>query len=320
MRLLAEIHGYPPHHNSGAEWMAHHVFRYMAQQGHEVVILLNFESYLGKVDKPYEFEGVKVVNDKEWRIYYAWCDIVFTHLDKTGKAYNRAKLFKRPLVHFIHNDYKNVVVENMNGISQHAIYNANWVRDAVKDRQKYISRSIVVHPPVYVDDYKVKRINDYITLINLNPNKGGDFLQKLAKRMPDRKFMGVMGSYGHQLMDVKIKNIHYLENTGDIKKVYKRTRILLMPSIYESYGRTAIEACSSGIPVICNSTPGLRESLGKSGIYCNRENIEEWVKAIENLDDINNYNLFSKLSLERAKEVNPEKELINLEKWLYDTN
>jgi glycosyltransferase involved in cell wall biosynthesis len=61
------------------------------------------------------------------------------------------------------------------------------------------------------------------------------------------------------------------------------TRVLLMPSRYESYGRTAIEAAASGIPTIAHPTPGLREALGAAGIYANRDNPDDWVTAIRAL-------------------------------------
>lgn len=315
MRLLAEIHGYPPHHNSGAEWMAHHIFRHLVKQGHEVRVLLNFDSYLGHVDKAYELDGVKVISDKDYVSNYSWCDMVFTHLDKTGKAYNRAKQFNKPLVHIVHNNYKNVVMENMNGIDQYAIYNTYWVQKDRRPYNKFIKKDIVIHPPVYVDDYKTDKINSYITLINVNYNKGGQFLIDLAKRLPKYKFIGVMGSYGQQAIDFNVKNIHYQYNNPDIKQVYRRTRLLLMPSIYESYGRTAIEACSNGIPVICTPTPGLQEALGEAGIYIER-NIELWASKIKQLDNEKTYNIHSELALKRANEVNPDKELKVLTKFI----
>ena len=40
-----------------------------------------------------------------------------------------------------------------------------------------------------------------------------------------------------------------------------------MPSQEETWGRVAIEAISSGIPVIANPTEGLREALDYCGIY-----------------------------------------------------
>lgn len=315
MIFLADIHGYPPHHNSGAEWMAHYVFRHLVKAGNRVVVLLNFTSHLGHVKEPYIFEGVEVVSDAERARYYQTCDAVFTHLNKTGKAYNWCSRYKKPLFHFIHNNYKNIVAEKMNAIDQYAIYNSQWVSDDVEHGS--IVKSIVLHPPVTIEDYETERINNYITMINVNPNKGGEILIQLARKMPEYKFMGVMGSYGEQKVDHSIKNIFYINHTGDIKQAYKRTRVLIMPSAYESYGRTAVEAACSGIPVICTPTPGLKEAMSSSAIYVERDDIEGWISAIKSLDDKENYAEASEKCYLRAKSLDPSEELKNLINFIH---
>jgi len=297
--------------------MAHYIFRYLVNdEHHEVVVLLDFNSYLGTIKESYEFEGVEVVSDKDRDLYYRSADAIFTHLDKTGKAYNYARRYGKPLFHFIHNNYKNVVVENQNAIDQFAIYNSEWVREKVKDIQRSIVRSVVVHPPVFLDDYSNDRINSYITLINLNKNKGGELFMELAKNLPEYQFMGVMGSYGEQFFDHKLKNVHYIPHTGDINYVYRRTRILLMPSAYESYGRTALEASCSRIPVICTPTPGLKEAMSTAAIYVERDDVDGWIQAIRKLDNEEYYAEASEKCYLRAKSLEPGKELEYLNKFI----
>ncbi|MFI1769152.1 glycosyltransferase family 4 protein [Streptomyces sp. NPDC020800] len=58
--------------------------------------------------------------------------------------------------------------------------------------------------------------------------------------------------------------------------VYSRSRVMLMPSLYESWGRVAVEAFASGIPVIAHPTPGLVESLGEAGIFAYRDDLNAW--------------------------------------------
>jgi glycosyltransferase involved in cell wall biosynthesis len=101
-------------------------------------------------------------------------------------------------------------------------------------------------------------------------------------------------------------------------RAYERTRILIMPSKFESWGRTATEAMCSGIPVICTATPGLLENCDKAGTYIERDNIEGWVKAIERLDDKKEYKKASKMAKERSRELDPEKELDRFNVWLKD--
>jgi glycosyltransferase involved in cell wall biosynthesis len=137
--------------------------------------------------------------------------------------------------------------------------------------------------------------------------------------MPDYDFLGVEGGYGRQVKE-NLKNIEYMDNTPDARKIYAKTRVLLMPSLYESYGRTGIEAMVSGIPVIASPTPGLMESLGSAGIYCNVDSPLSWIEAIKRLDDPKEYKEQSKKCIERAKEVEQEtpKELDNFERFLMD--
>ncbi len=81
-------------------------------------------------------------------------------------------------------------------------------------------------------------------------------------------FLGVRGAYGRQVMPPpRLPNCEVLDSvTGKEMRthVYGRSRVMLMPSLYESWGRVAVEALASGIPVIAHPTPGLVESLGEA--------------------------------------------------------
>jgi glycosyltransferase involved in cell wall biosynthesis len=97
------------------------------------------------------------------------------------------------------------------------------------------------------------------------------------------------------------------------------TKILLVPSQEESWGRVAVEAMSSGIPVISNPTPGLREACGEAGIYIDRENIAEWVQMINRLlEEPNFYKQKADACFKRAQELQPEPQLKKLAVWLED--
>ena len=114
-------------------------------------------------------------------------------------------------------------------------------------------------------------------------------------------------------------NVLVMEKQIDIKVVYRQTRILIMPSKYESWGRTATEAMASGIPVICTSTPGLLENCGEAGIYIqDRDKIADWVAAIKKLDDPKAYTKASMKARARAYDLDPVKNLERLEAFMLD--
>lgn len=312
MKILNLIHAYPPGHNAGAEWMLHEINKYLVDQGHTVDVLLPISG-----QKDYDFEGVMVHGDfyPSNRSYIKDADIIISHLDRAGKAINLCELYKKPFVFVVHNTNSFSILKYKPHIKSYVVYNSEYT----KEKMKYPCPAVVVHPPVDGKRYKVNKRGSKLTLVNLFHRKGTLTFQQIARLMPDRDFLGVEGGYGKQEKP-NIKNITYMDNTPDMKKVYSQTRILLMPSLYESYGRTAVEALASGIPVIASPTPGLKESLGDAGIFCDPEKPEMWVEAIRKLDDAEEYKAQSKKCSERFSEISKQtpSELRALEDFLFD--
>jgi hypothetical protein len=103
-------------------------------------------------------------------------------------------------------------------------------------------------------------------------------------RFPSVPFIGVKGGYGTQFIPEVIPgNVTVYEPMQDMRSIYAQTKIVLMPSSYESWGRVAIEAAASGIPTIAADTPGLREALGATGYFLPATDIDAWSTAVEHL-------------------------------------
>nr|PZN14373.1 MAG: glycosyl transferase [Mycolicibacterium hassiacum] len=316
MRILARVHAYPPHHNSGAEWAAHNLLRALAERGHRVEVWLSHGT--GRRD-PYELDGVRVfpgvVDPQVFGRQVRTADVVITHLENVRPAAAAARGWGKPLVVLCHNTFPQTF-RALVGTTDLVVYNSAWMREAAarwfaaSPRAKRPRREIVVRPPVRVQDYAATP-GDHITLVNLYKPKGSETFWELAERMPDRRFLGVRGGYGDQ--DVReLPNVEVIDNVpGDRMRdeVYARTKILLMPSEYESWGRVGVEAMCSGIPVIAHPTPGLRESLGDAGIFVDRFDIAGWEKAIEALDDPDVYKKASAAAKKRARQLDPADDL-----------
>jgi glycosyltransferase involved in cell wall biosynthesis len=225
-----------------------------------------------------------------------------------------AAMYKKPVVHFIHNTHLYPEIADAEK-RQYVVYNSQWA----KDKLNYKWDNMIMTPPVDWRHYDTKvntMKSQYVTLINVNENKGGKIFTEIARAMPHKQFLGVLGSYDEQVT-TNLPNLKYISNTVDILDVYKQTRTLLMPSTYESWGRTATEAMCSGIPVISSEAEGLKENCGNAGIYIkNRNDVKEWVEAIAKLDDEKAYFTASKKAKARSREHDPRETLDRFELWL----
>ena len=156
---------------------------------------------------------------------------------------------------------------------------------------------------------------DCITLVNANINKGVQQFLELARKMPERKFLGVLPYYGELRIPPAPSNVEWVPFNDDIRTILKRTRILLVPSYYESFGRIAVEAMLNRIPVVYSkpnpnsvypggSTEGLHEWIQPVGIGCNRDNLDEWITSIRSLDNETAYSELAEHSREHIEQMN----------------
>jgi glycosyltransferase involved in cell wall biosynthesis len=315
MNILLSIHLYPPKHNCGAEYMIHRIAKHLQSKGHHIKVLLHQANHY-KITNNYVFDGIDVFPPTPNVIenLFNWSNVVFTHLDYTKWSVSMSAIKKKPLFHLIHNSHPYPEIINAER-NQHIVYNSEWL----KNELQYKFDNFTITPPIYYSNFYSENDangNEYITLINLNENKGGKIFEQIARALPNKQFLGVLGSYDQQFVP-NLSNVKIEPNSPNIKDVYSKTRILLMPSKYESWGMTASEAMCSGIPIICTETPGLKENCDKAGIYVkDRDNIKEWVNAIVKLDEEKAYNIASRKARARAKEQESKDKLDNLEHWM----
>jgi glycosyltransferase involved in cell wall biosynthesis len=275
------------------------MLKHAVKQGHECTVVID----QGKGHKrlgiePYVLDGVRVSEDKRT---LKGIDILLTHLDRTAEAEEMCAKRGIPLAQVFHNDQRPAMTKHCDL----AIYNSRWVLKHAP--MPFDCPSVVLHPPIFADDYRVKPTGDYITLVNLQRPKGVDMFYALAQLMPEYNFLGVKGSYGTQIDPPRgLKNVTIVENQRDIRKVYAETRILLMPSSYESYGRCAVEAAVSGIPTIAHPTLGLREALGDAGTYPVPDS-DSWACAVRYVLDT--YGTRSALARALGKSLTPEADM-----------
>ena len=316
LTIVARVHLMPPEHNAGAEHMLVSMLRPLVERGHDVQVWL---SRYGKASREYEYRGIKVVplaSRLDFPSAVRRADVLLAHLETVPSTASLARGYGKPLVVVCHNTHRPTFRDAAAGGTALAVYNSQWMeREAELFFAEYPkairpAASLVVRPPVFADEYATKP-GKAITLINCNPEKGGKVLDALARRMPEQEFIAVRGAYGEQTLP-DLPNVEVVDHVRgeDMRdRVYARTRVLLMPSSYESWGRAGVEALASGIPVLAHPTPGLCESLGEAGIFVDRNDVDGYEAVLRKLQTAAEYRLASKRAKARSAELDPAADL-----------
>lgn len=306
LRIVAQVPRYLPEHNAGAEHTLHAILRHLVQEGWDARVLS-----VEHRGAPYRWDGVEVIGsprDADMGPQWAWCDVGITHLHGTRGAVAWAR-HGRPLVHLVHNHTQLETQRVRPADAALVIWNSRWIAERWAT---WPGPSLVVNPPVDPAEYETenpdRNLCGSVTLLNLTAVKGGPMFWRLAKARPDLPFLGVDGAYYLQEPPPALVNVEHMDNQVDVVPIYQRTRVLVMPSTYESWGRTAVEAMASGIPVIAAPTEGLTEvlmspTLGPCGLFADADDDAAWLAALEALDDPGFYRQTSNLAKRRAAEL-----------------
>lgn len=299
---------------AGGEIYLDRLCTHLLSQGHQIKAIVGSQT-------PYVHNGIecypqgapqdifKVNNDN-----CQWADVILTQLIGNAYGYNKSVQHNKPLIFIAHNNSKLYAVRFHKQEMCHVIYNSFQLRDDLFTTFGQFNGT-VLHPLLP----KFERKNGKsITLVNCNENKGGELFIQIAERLPQYNFIGIKGGYGIQI-EKQLPNLTYLNNGCDMNEVYANTRILLVPSAFESFSQCAIEAMSCGIPVIANPTPGIKENLSTAGIFISRDDIENYVsKIISLMGNEAEWQAQSDIVYDRAANVaeKSKQELVKFDHWL----
>ena len=175
---------------------------------------------------------------------------------------------------------------------------SNFVNDVIYklyNKNIDVIESISLKENFYInnDDYNNKK---YVTLINCHYNKGGYLLKFLFENLDLNIPILLINTENDPVI-----NLDYLNNLInernmknninklisekiDIKIIYKKTRILLIPSICEeTFCRVAYEGMINKIPILSTNNGNLKYLLKDYAIFINDFDYNEWKNNIENL-------------------------------------
>lgn len=305
MRVLAYVHGYLPHLPAGSETMLHELLLALAAAGHDVAVVstdIRIPSGTTEVVRGVNVHTVHPLEVTDAFVADMRPDAIVSHHEHAQRALELARRLGAKGVTLFHNDFPNAH-KMMRRRPDLAVVNSHWVARHLAPSVLGVE-SIIVHPPV---DRELHRTTpgDAVTMVNLYRMKGPDAFWRLARSNPDVKFLGVKGGYGTQAVHTGYPNVDIIESTQDMRgDVWSRTKVLLVPSRYESYGKVVVEAFASGIPVIANNTPGLVECTGPSGMTVPRTQPLAWQRRLRELvDDDDAYQRASAAALARSDAI-----------------
>lgn len=175
----------------------------------------------------------------------------------------------------------------------------------------YLGAPVAAIPPLVEHRrYRSSGGGDVVLFVNPVAVKGAHIAAAIAARLPHRRFVFVRGwadHPDHPHVPVALPNVEWADATSDMRPVYARARVVLVPSVWEeSFGRVVVEAQASGIPAIVSDRGGLPETAGGGGIVVPLSApIGRWCAAVERMfADPRAYKRLARLA--RAESRRPE--------------
>ncbi|MFD3848186.1 glycosyltransferase family 4 protein [Streptomyces microflavus] len=286
VRVVAWIHYGVPYRCAGSETMLQTMMRTLQDAGMGVLVVC---SSMPEAPPSWSVDGVPYVHlgphAAELLIRRVAPQVVVTHHNYAPRAVALARTVGARSALLMHSDHA-FSARVLAARPDLVVYNTEWVRESLAARYREVGETpgLVVHPPVIPGEHRTDRPGARVTLVNLNRDKGVEAFRDVARALPHLPFLGVAGAHGQQVRDGMPANVQLVGQTSQMREeVWARTRLLVAPSVYESYGMGAVEAIASGIPVLAHPTPGLREALGDAGVFIDRADLDGWVEAVMRL-------------------------------------
>jgi len=262
-------------------------------------------------NRSYLFEGIKVLPMSVFRKELKNIDIFKTNqMDGSWKAVIAKKIFKKKLV--VRQGYqrsifaqkaktkkwKQVVIQSL---EKFAYTNADAIIVSSKADKKYVEEKYKINPkkvnyiPNYIDTdlfkpLNVEKENRICFVGRLEDQKNLFNLIEAVKGLDIKLTIFGTGSLKDKLTLASSENIEFKENINnkDLPGEINKSRLFILPSLYEGCPKVLLEAMSCGVPVIGTNVYGIDEIIKhKENGYLCETSVESIRSAIMNILDDN---------------------------------
>lgn len=339
MRLLfITDHAYLPQRVGGTKSSTHDLCVSLRARGHDVAVLCRlggrdalglYHRVLRRIGRGDPAGSDRVLGYPVYRTYdidddtigvvaaRTAADLVIVQAERPSPLIKAALATGRAVLVYLRDVELHKLDEPLPAIPR-IFYIANSANTAGRYRQAFGVEPLVLPPLVRPERFRCTTTRQFVTFVNPVPLKGSDIAFALAEARPDIPFLFVAGwpvseqdDAARQERARRLGNIQWQPTVQDMRRVYGRTRIMLVPSRWEEgWGRVVTEAQVSGIPALASRRGGLPEAVGDGGELVDPDGpLEPWVAALSRLwDDPAHYAALSAAAVRQASrpEIQPD--------------
>lgn len=196
-------------------------------------------------------------------------------------------LSQRLFYQFLQIDFVKQAVDRADAVVAVSEHTASLVRETFpKAEVSVILNGVDIHRFTPLKRLVSKTVN---ILFSGNPSrrKGRDMLRAVAQQLPENVYLLVTGGLRSVGEDLNHSRIKFLGQVPYEKmpELYQQSDILLLPSYREGLSLSAMEAMSSGLPIVCYDTSSMRELIvaQKGGYLSTPDNLADLMRSLNTL-------------------------------------
>lgn len=302
MTLTAFLHGYPPLWSMGGEMSTHRTLR-----------VVPGSLVFTKTPKVYRFDKVAVRPSTGPSFQHILEDaesvgatVLFGHSTLSQNTIRAAKKMRIPSILSVHAPPRFAAdLRRAWSSATVRLYNTEAARRDWRD-----PRGWILHPPIGKRVEMPTGPHDALTLTSSLLNKGASRVLELAARRPNQRFIIVESPAHHTHGSPQFwEDAEMLPNVevwprlhpDEMGKLWAETRVLLVPSNYETYGMSALEAAWHSIPSVHVNTPHVLEGIGTAARLLKSHSVDELDQAVTDIEK--QYDVWAEAASKRVRSL-----------------